>query len=136
MPCLYGCGHCSVNLRYKSARSDDEDLRKRLRDLALERRRLHILLWREGMEVDRKKMERFTVRKRGGRKCAFGTRVPMTIPQEANQGRSLDFVYDSLVDGHRFCILCVIDDFSRKCKATIGDNSPSGSLGNVSAFSS
>ena len=123
--------------RYKSTRPDDEDLRKRLRELASERRRfgyrrLHILLRREGIEVNRKKLyrlykeERLTVRKRGGRKRALGTRAPMTIPQDANQRWSLDFVSDSLVDGRRFRILCVIDDFSRECLATVVDNSLSG----------
>jgi len=123
--------------RYQSNRDDDADLRKRLRELASERRRfgyrrLHILLKREGMHVNWKKLyriykeERLTVRKRGGRKRALGTRAPMTIPQGANQRWSLDFVSDSLIDGRRFRILCVIDDFSRECLATVVDNSLSG----------
>ncbi len=123
--------------RYKSKRCDDERLRQRLRELASERRRfgyrrLHILLKREGVIVNWKKLyriykeERLTVRKRGGRKRALGTRAPMTIPQGANQRWSLDFVSDSLIDGRRFRILCVIDDFSRECLATVADNSLSG----------
>lgn len=123
--------------RYCSSRPDDSDLRRRLRDLASERRRfgyrrLHLLLQREGVAVNRKKLyrlykeERLTVRKRGGRKRALGTRAPMTLPQDANQRWSLDFVSDTLVDGRRFRILCVIDDFSRECLATVVDNSISG----------
>jgi putative transposase len=50
----------------------------------------------------------------------------MAIPQDANQRWSLDFVSDALTDGRRFRILCVIDDFSRECLATIVDNSLSG----------
>ncbi|ETW11259.1 integrase catalytic subunit [Roseivivax marinus] len=57
--------------------------------------------------------EGLTVRKRGGRKRALGTRAPMAIPQGPNQRWSLDFVADSLTCGRRFCILCVIDDFNR-----------------------
>ena len=72
------------------------------------------------------KEERLTVRKRGGRKRALGTRAPMAMPQDANQRWSLDFVSDTLVDGRRFRILCVIDDFSRECLATVVDNSLSG----------
>jgi transposase InsO family protein len=72
------------------------------------------------------KEERLTVRKRGGRKRALGTRAPMAIPQDPNQRWSLDFVSDALVDGRRFRILCVIDDFSRECLATVVDNSLSG----------
>ena len=70
--------------------------------------------------------ESLTVRKRGGRKRALGTRAPMAIPQDANQRWSLDFVSDTLTNDRRFRILCVIDDFSRECLATVVDNSISG----------
>lgn len=123
--------------RYRSTRGDDDAVRSRLRELASERRRfgyrrLHILLKREGFNLNWKKLyrlykeERLTVRKRGGRKRALGTRAPMAIPQGANQRWSLDFVSDSLVDGRRFRILCVIDDFSRECLTVVVDNSLSG----------
>jgi len=71
-------------------------------------RRLHLLLKREGVQINWKKLyrlhkeERLTVRKRGGRKRALGTRAPMAIPQGPNQRWSLDFVSDTLVDGRRF----------------------------------
>jgi putative transposase len=134
------CGLVGIDprvYRHRPTRSDDTDLRKRLRELASVRRRfgyrrLHILLKREGVKVNWKKVyrlyreERLTVRKRGGRKRALGTRAPMAIPQDRNQRWSLDFVSDTLVDGRRFRILCVIDDFSRECLATVVDNSISG----------
>ena len=50
----------------------------------------------------------------------------MAIPQEANQRWSLDFVSDALGDGRKFRVLCVIDDFSRECLATVANNSLSG----------
>jgi putative transposase len=123
--------------RYKPVRDDGAGLRQRLRELAGERRRfgyrrLHLLLKREGVEVNWKKLyrlykeERLTVSKRGCRKRALGTRAPMTVPQDPNQRWSLDFVSDTLLDGRRFRILCVIDDFSRECLATVADNSISG----------
>lgn len=60
--------------RYRSRRPDDDVIRKRLRELAAERRRfgyrrLHIMLTREGFHLNRKKLyrlykeERLTVRK-------------------------------------------------------------------------
>jgi putative transposase len=70
--------------------------------------------------------EGLTVRKRGGRKRAVGTRAPMATPQGPNQRWSLDFVSDSLFCGHRFRILNVIDDFSRECLAAVVDTSLSG----------
>jgi putative transposase len=74
--------------RYASKRSGDEELRTRLRELAAQRRRfgyrrLGLLLKREGIRLNRKKLyrlykeERLSVRKRGGRKRALGTRAPM-----------------------------------------------------------
>ena len=74
------CGLVGIDpriYRYRPTRPDDAALRQRLRELAAERRRfgyrrLHILLKREGVAVNRKKLyrlyreERLTVRKRGG----------------------------------------------------------------------
>ena len=119
--------------RYRSRRSDTAALRERLRDLASARRRfgyrrLHLLLRREGIALNHKKLSRLykeeglTVRQRGGRKRALGMRAPMAIPQGPNQRWSLDFVSDALAEGRRFRILCVIDDFSRECLATVVDN--------------
>lgn len=45
------------------------------------------------------------------------------MPQDRNQRWSLDFFSDALVDGRRIRILCVIDDFTRECLATVVDNS-------------
>lgn len=45
----------------------------------------------------------------------------MTISQGPNQRWSLDFVSDSFICGHRFRILCVVDDFSRECLALVAD---------------
>ena len=123
--------------RYRSSRPEEGELRQRLRELAAERRRfgyrrLHLLLAREGVVVNRKKLyrlykeEKLTVRKRGGRKRALGTRAPMTIPQGASQRWSVDFASDTLADSRRFRVLCVIDDFTRECLATIVDNSITG----------
>jgi putative transposase len=112
-------------------------VRQRLRELAAERkrfgyRRLGWLLAREGQRMNQKKLyrlyreEKLMVRRRGGRKRALGTRAPMELPHTINQRWSLDFVSDTLSDGRRFRILCVVDDFSRECLATVVDTSLSG----------
>jgi len=111
--------------------------RRRLKDLAAERRRfgwrrLKLLLEREGIRMNHKKLrrlyaeERLQVRRRGGRKRALGTRAPMTLPQGPNQRWSLDFVSDTLTDGRRFRILVVVDDFTRECLCLVADTSLSG----------
>lgn len=134
---------CSVlavdrsGVRYRSSRPDDAAIRTRLWELAALRRRfgcrrLHVLLRREGMEMNHKKLrrlyteERLQVRRRGGRKRALGTRAPMALPQGPNQRWSLDFLSDAFTDGRRFRILAVVDDFTRECLCLVADTSLSG----------
>ena len=123
--------------RYTSRRPDDAQIRQRLRELALQRRRfgyrrLHLLLRREGIMLNHKKLyrlyreERLMVRKRGGRKRAIGTRAPLALPQGPNQRWSLDFVSDALACSRKFRVLAVVDDFTRECLALTVDNSLSG----------
>ena len=109
-------GFCRMTIRYETRRSDDYDLRERMKALAHDRRRfgyrrLHVLLRDEGHLVNHERLyrlyreEKLTVRKRGGRKRAIGTRTPMFIPTAANDRWSLDFVSDQLTDGRRFRVL-------------------------------
>jgi len=125
------------SVRYRSRRPDDGFIRSRLREIATVRRRfgyrrLHILLQREGIALNHKKLrriygeERLQVRRRGGRKRALGTRAPLTVPQGPNQRWSLDFLHDQLSDGRRFRILAVVDDFTRECLGLVADTSLSG----------
>jgi putative transposase len=50
----------------------------------------------------------------------------MEVPTAINVRWSLDFVSDVFTDGRRFCILSVVDDFTRKNLALIADTSLSG----------
>src|SRR4051794_27758358 len=94
--------------------------------------RLHVLLKREGHVIHHKKLfrlyreEKLTVRRRGGRKRAIGTRAPMLVPMTPNDRWSLDFVSDQLTCGRRFRILTVVDDCTRECLALVADTSLSG----------
>src|SRR6185312_11359117 len=120
--------------RYASTRPDDSALRIKLKELASQRRRfgyrrLGLLLARQGIRLNHKKLyrlykeERLTVRKRGGRKRALGTRAPMAIPQDQNLRWSLDFVIDTLTSGRRFRILTLVDDCTRECLGLVVDTS-------------
>ena len=128
---------CRMTMRYASVRPDDTALRDRMKAIANERRRfgyrrIHVLLRREGVTVNHKRLfrlyreERLSVRKRGGRKRALGTRAPMLVPSLPNQRWSLDFVSDQMTDGRRFRVLTVIDDCTRECLALVADTSLSG----------
>lgn len=117
---------------------DHPEIRGRLRALAGERRRfgyrrIGLMLEREGIRMNHKKLRRLyaqeglQVKRRRGRKRAQGTRAPLPIPNGANQRWSLDFLSDVFGAGRRFRILAVIDDFSRECLALIADTSLPGS---------
>lgn len=132
---IIGADRSSV--RYRRQRADDSAERARLKALAAERRRfgwrrLKLLLDREGLHMNHKKLrrlyreERLQVRRHGGRKRALGTRAPMPLPEAANQRWSVDFVSDTLTDGRRFRILAVVDDFTRECLCLAADTSLSG----------
>ena len=125
------------SVRYRSIRPDDAAERAAMKAVAAERRRfgyrrIHIMLERQGIVMNLKKLrrlygeERLQVRKRGGRKRALGTRRPMVVPQAANERWSLDFISDALTDGRRFRVLAVVDDFTRECLILIADTSLSG----------
>jgi putative transposase len=124
-------------VRYASTRPDDAPLREAMKAVASQRRRfgyrrIHIMLDREGVVMNQKKLrrlyreEKLQVRRRGGRKRALGTRRPMLVPDRANARWSLDFVSDAFTDGRRFRVLAVIDDHTRECLALIADTSLSG----------
>ena len=109
-----------------------------MRELAAERRRfgyrrLHVLLRREGLVVNRKRTQRLyreeglTVRRRrGGRKRATGTRAPLTGAAVPNARWSIDFIHDQMACGRRFRILNILDDVTKECLAAVADTSISG----------
>ena len=96
-------------------------------------RRIHVLLKREGIDINHKKVFRLykqlglKVLKRGGRKRALGTRVVAMALTKKNQEWSLDFVHDVLANGRRIRMLTVVDDFTRESIKIAVDTSLSGS---------
>ena len=117
--------------------SEAKRLRARLRELAGQRRRfgyrrLHILLRRDGVIINRKKTQRLyreeglTVRRRKGRRRAVGARAPGPVLALPNQRWSLDFVHDQLATGRRFRVLNIVDDVTRECLRAVVDTSISG----------
>ena len=96
----------------------------RLRELAQARPRfgylrLHVMLRREGWQIDRKRVHRIyreeglTMRLTRRRKRSSHLRVVPPHPSEMNERWSMDFVADTLLDGRRFRALTVVDNYSR-----------------------
>ncbi len=134
------CGLVNISAmvyRYKPKPNNDEILRKRLRELAEQRKRfgsprLHVLLKKEGLVVNHKKTERLyreeglALRKKRRRKGATGLRIVISPPQRVNEHWSMDFVTDSIITGRRFRALVVVDDYSRECLVIEVDTSLGG----------
>jgi putative transposase len=121
----------------RTAQAGDAAVRERLRGLAAERRRfgyrrLGVLLRREGVIMNKKKLfrlykeEGLAVRRRRGRKRATGMRALLASPDGPNQRWSLDFVSDALSWGRKFRILVVLDDFTREALTLVVDTSIGG----------
>jgi len=99
--------------RYRSIAQDQTALRMRLRDLAAARvrygyRRLHILLQREGWQVNHKRvyrlyrLEGLSLRLKHRKKRPSHLRVVPPNARAPDERWSLDFISDSLADGRRF----------------------------------
>jgi putative transposase len=128
-------GICRSSVRYRpTGRHDEPALRQRLRELAAERRRfgyrrLHVLLRREGVPVNHKRVERLyrderlTVRRRGRKRVAAAVRAPLLLPTGPNEQWSLDFVSDALSWGRRIRLLAVVDTVTREALAIEVDTS-------------
>jgi len=110
---------------YKSRRPSQAVLRKRIREIAETRvrygyRRIHVLLRREGWQVNAKRVYRLYTEeglqlrnKTPKRKVSAKLRedrAPATAP---NDIWAMDFMSDQLFDGRRIRILTIVDAFSR-----------------------
>lgn len=128
------CGLIGIRrsvLRYRPRERSDDAVRARLRDLAAEHRRygylrLHVLLRKEGLVVNRKRTYRLyrdeglSVRRRGRRR-AGRERLPLLPATGRNERWSMDFVSDSLWNGRRFRALLMVDDHSKECPTILAD---------------
>ncbi len=130
---LVGIGRST--LRYCPRKcSDEAPIRHRLRELAAERprfgyRRLHVLLRREGVIINHKRVERLyreeglAVRRRTRKRVARDGRGQAALPGRPNQQWGIDFVSDTLAWGRRIRLFTVVDVFTREALAIEVDTS-------------
>src|SRR6267142_52916 len=123
--------------RYQSRRDPQDQLRRRLRELAGNRprygyRRLTVMLRREGWKVNTKRVyriyreENLGVRTATRKRRSSHLRVALAQPTRPNQRWSMDFVSDRLADGRWFRILTVVDQYTRECLCAYADRSQTG----------
>jgi putative transposase len=130
---LVGIGRST--LRYRSRpRPEEDSLRRRLHELAAARprfgyRRLHVLLRREGVIVNHKRVERLyreeglAVRRRRRKRVARDGRGRAALPARPNQQWGIDFASDTLAWGRRIRLFTVVDVFTREVLAIEVDTS-------------
>ena len=130
---LVGIGRSTLWYRSRP-RPEEESLRRRLRELAAVRprfgyRRLHVLLRREGVIVNHKRVERLyreeglAVRRRRRKRVARDGRGRAAVPERPNQQWGIDFVSDALAWGRRIRLFTVVDIFTREALAIEVDTS-------------
>ena len=92
-------------------------------------RRLHILIEREGLIVNHKRVHRLyraaglQVRRRQRKRLTRGERTSLPAPSQRLERWSMDFTADTLADGRGFRTLNIVDDFTRQCVAIEVDRS-------------
>jgi putative transposase len=115
--------------RHRSTRDAQTALRLRLRELAGVRvaygyRRLHVLLQREGWQINHKRVYRLyraeglSIRKKTPRRrvaCVKREIRPAAFAR--NECWSMDFVSDQLFDGRRLRVLVIVENYIRECLA-------------------
>ncbi|MGH8324452.1 MAG: IS3 family transposase, partial [Steroidobacteraceae bacterium] len=134
------CGLLTVHrstARYLGHGRSDVAVRTRLRELAAEKRRygyrrLHVLLRREGVLVNHKRVERIyreeglSLRRRKRKRAAGARAETWLAATQPDQRWSLDFVSDALWWGRKLRMLTVVDTYTRESLAIEVDTSLSG----------
>ena len=110
---------------YRSRRAGQAHLSKRIREIAATRvrygyRRIHVLLRREGWQVNPKRVYRLyremglqLRNKTPKRRVQAKLREDRQSATRPNETWAMDFVHDQLVTGRKLRVLTIIDTFSR-----------------------
>ncbi len=135
-----GCGLMGLrrsSCRYRLRRPDPVEIRKRLRELALERprwgyRMLGDMLREEGVVVNHKRLyrlyraEELRLPRKRGRKAPRPRQPRLEAPQRRNERWAMDFVADMFTKGRRFRSLTIVDEKTRESPGIYVDTSIGG----------
>lgn len=122
-------------MRYQRRKKEGEgEIRERLRELAAAHprwgyRRLHLLLRREGMPINRKRVYRLyrldglAVRRQKRKRAARVARGVVPAMEQRGEAWAMDFMRDTLASGRCFRTLNVLDTVTRECLAIEVDTS-------------
>ena len=121
-------------MMYRKVPKDDSSLIEALHQLVEKHPTIgfwkcYYRLRRKGFDCNHKRlyrvytMLRLNVRRKAKRRIPQRIKEPLEVPATINQGWSMDFMCDSLVDGRRFRLLNIIDDYNRESLAIEIDTS-------------
>jgi len=94
--------------------------------------RIHALLQREGLKVNKKRvyrlycLEGLNLRCKAKKKRVSAPRIEIRSESRPNESWAMDFVSDQLFNGKRFRSLTMLDSFTRECLAIHVDRSIQG----------
>ena len=118
-------GISRTTFQYKAKPKDDSELQQALTALtdkhaAIGYWQCCYRLWDKGYNWNHKRIYRvytemkLNIRRRAKKRLPGRIKQPLTVATVPNETWSIDFMSDSLVDGRKFRLLNVIDDFNRE----------------------
>ena len=121
-------------ITYKKVQRDDSSLINALNELVEKHPSIgfwkcYYRLRRKGYACNHKSLYRvytllkLNIRRRPKRRIPQRVKEPLVVPQGINKSWSMDFMTDSLVDGRRFRLLNIMDDYNRESLAIEVDTS-------------
>ena len=116
------------SMRYQARRADDAPVRRRLHELARDRpsfgaKRLHVLLRRDGLRINHKKVHRVYIEEglqlkpRRRRRRSATIRQPRAVVSHVNERWAMDFMHDVLATGQTVRVFTLVDVYTRGCVA-------------------
>jgi putative transposase len=127
-------GISRTTCQYKAKPKDDSEVQTVLTALTTKHAAIGFWqccyrIWNKGHWWNHKRIYRvytdmkLNIRRRAKRRLPERVKQPLTIPTAPNQMWSIDFMSDSLVDGRKFRLFNVMDDFNRESLAIEVDTS-------------
>jgi putative transposase len=110
---------------YYSSCKDDTEVIEKLQELAEKKPmegqdKFYLRIRREGLKWNHKRVQRIyrllgmNKKKRTRKRIPARVKQPLFVPTKPNETWSMDFMSDSLMNGRRFRVLNIIDDYNRE----------------------
>ena len=127
-------GLSRTTYQYKRKAKDDSEVQEALTALTTRHPAIGFWqccyrLWNKGGPWNHKRIYRvytdmkLNIRRRAKKRLPERVKQPLSVPTAPNQVWSIDFMSDSLIDGRRFRLLNILDDFNRESLAMEVDTS-------------